>query len=112
MCNGQLLELEFNIGQTPEFKGTGKGAFEALINAIKQRSNTNIRVLQFDEFALTEGTRSDAIAAVAIEVEGVTYSACAIDEDITKAGLQALLSAMDSAVNLEQIAKAVQMKTG
>jgi 2-isopropylmalate synthase len=101
------VELEFNIGQAPAFKGTGKGAFEALINAVNQRSSTSIRVLQFDEYALTEGTRSDAIAAVAIEVEGETYSACAIDEDITKAGLQALLSAMDSAVKLEQIAKAV-----
>ena len=101
------VELEFNIGQAPAFKGTGKGAFEALIDAVKQRSNTKIRVLHFDEFALTEGTRSDAIAAVAIEVEGETYSACAIDEDITKAGLQALLSAMDSAVKLERIAQAV-----
>lgn len=101
------VELEFNIGQTPAFKGKGKGAFEAMIDAIKQRSNTDIRILQFDEFALTEGTRSDAIAAVAIEVEGQTYSACAIDEDITKAGLQALLSAMDSVVKLEQVAQAV-----
>ena len=101
------VELEFNIGQAPAFKGTGKGAFEALINAVKQRSSTHIRVLQFDEFALTEGTRSDAIAAVEIEVEGETYSACAIDEDITKAGLQALLSAMDSAVKLEELAQAV-----
>ncbi|MEH6455870.1 MAG: 2-isopropylmalate synthase [Cocleimonas sp.] len=106
-AKGDEVELEFNIGQAPAFKGTGKGAFEALINAVKQRTSTHIRVIQFDEFALTEGTRSDAIAAVAVEVEGITYSACAIDEDITKAGLQALLSAMDSAVKLEQIAKAV-----
>ncbi len=106
-AKGDEVELEFNIGQSPSFKGTGKGAFEALVNAVKQRSNMNIRVTQFDEFALTEGTRSDAIAAVAIEVAGEHYSACAIDEDITKAGLQALLSAMDSVVTLDNIAKAV-----
>lgn len=64
------VELEFNIGQAPVFKGTGKGAFEALVDAVKRRSSMTIRVLHFDEFALTEGTRSDAIAAVAIEVEG------------------------------------------
>ncbi len=106
-AKGDEVELEFNIGQSPAFKGAGKGAFEALVNAVKQRTKMNIRVTQFDEFALTEGTRSDAIAAVAIDVEGEHYSACAIDEDITKAGLQALLSAMDSAVKLETIAKAV-----
>jgi len=106
-AKGEEVELEFNIGQAPVFKGTGKGAFEALVAAVKQRSNMSIRVTQFDEFALTEGTRSDAIAAVAIEVAGKNYSACAIDEDITKAGLQALLSAMDSAVKLDDIAKAV-----
>ena len=99
--------LEFDIGQTPTFKGTGKGAFEALVDAVKQRSNTDIRVIHFDEFALTEGTRSDAIAAVAIDVAGEKYSACAIDEDITKAGLQALLSAMGSAIKLERLATAV-----
>ena len=106
-AKGDDVELEFNIGQAPAFKGTGKGAFEALIDAVKKRSNTPIRVTHFDEFALTEGTRSDAIAAVSIEVEGETYSACAIDEDITKAGLQALLSAMDSVVKLEELAKAI-----
>ena len=106
-AKGDEVELEFNIGQAPAFKGTGKGAFEALVAAVKQRSNMNIRVTQFDEFALTEGTRSDAIAAVAIEVEGENYSACAIDEDITKAGLQALLSAMDSAVKLDSLAKVI-----
>lgn len=94
------VDLEFNIGQAPAFKGTGKGAFEALVDAVMKRSNTSIRVIQFDEFALTEGTRSDAIAAVAIEVGGKTYSACAIDEDMTKAGLQALLSAMGSGITL------------
>ena len=71
-----------------------------MVDAVTKRSNTSIRVTQFDEFALTEGTRSDAIAAVAIEVGGKTYSACAIDEDMTNAGLQALLSAMGSVLIL------------
>ncbi len=105
--NEDSVELECSIGQDITFKGRGKGAFEALVNAVKRASNENMRVLHFDEFALTEGTRSDAIAAVAIDVEDTMYSACAIDEDITKAGLQALLSAMGSIIQLEKLTQAV-----
>lgn len=74
--------------------GRGQGALEALADAIAQRYGVTLKVTQFDEHALTQGTDSEAIASVAVTIDGIESVACAIHEDTTTANLQALLSSV------------------
>ena len=59
-----------------------------------------MRILDFDEYAMRVGTRAKAMAAVAVEVNNQIYYACAIDEDSTAAGLQALLLVVSRVVTI------------
>jgi 2-isopropylmalate synthase len=80
-----------------ELSGKGQGALEALADALSQHYDVAIKVTQFDEHALRQGTDSEAIASVAIMVDGVESVAASINEDTTTANLQALLSAVGRA---------------
>lgn len=77
-----------------ELKGCGQGALEALADALGKHYSVDIKVTQFDEHALQQGTDADAIASLAISVDGVESVAVSINEDTTTANLQALLSAV------------------
>lgn len=83
----------FNIGSNT-FEGKGQGALEALAQAIAAHLNITLKVTQFDEHALTQGTDSQAIASVCVDVDGTESVSCFIHEDTTTANLQALLSAL------------------
>lgn len=80
-----------------ELKGRGQGALEALADALSQHYGVTMKVTQFDEHALRQGTDSDAIASVCVQVDGVDSVAAYIHEDTTTANLQALLSAVGRA---------------
>lgn len=84
-----------------ELEGQGQGALEALADAISRHYNVVIKVTQFDEHALRRGTDSDAIACVCLQINGAESVACAINEDTTTANLQALLSAVGRANELQ-----------
>ena len=73
------------------------GALEALADALGRHYGVAIKVSQFDEHALRQGTDSDAIASVCVSVDGIESVAAAIHEDTTTANLQALLSAVGRA---------------
>lgn len=83
----------FNIG-SETYQGKGQGALEALAQAIASHLDITLKVTQFDEHALTQGTDSQAIASVCVDVDGTESVACFIHEDTTTANLQALLSAL------------------
>ncbi|EAR07813.1 2-isopropylmalate synthase [Reinekea blandensis] len=80
-----------------ELKGRGQGALEALADALSQHYGVTMKVTQFDEHALRQGTDSDAIASVCVTVDGEESVAAYIHEDTTTANLQALLSAVGRA---------------
>lgn len=80
-----------------ELKGRGQGALEALADALSQHYGVTMKVTQFDEHALRQGTDADAIASVCVNVDGVESVAAYIHEDTTTANLQALLSAVGRA---------------
>ncbi|MDN3647728.1 2-isopropylmalate synthase [Reinekea marina] len=95
-----LTIANFKIGDR-KFEGKGQGALEALAQAISSELGVELKVTQFDEHALTQGTDSKAISSVCIDVDGKQSVACFIHEDTTTANLQALLSAVGrSGLNL------------
>lgn len=104
------VRAEFHIGESNikgSFHGHGAGAFEALTQALNAAYGVKINVTTFDEHAMTHGTRAQALAMVLVEIEGKTRIACAIDEDSTKAGLQALLSTMKTVASVAEPLRAV-----
>jgi len=74
--------------------GTGQGLIEALVDAVSKHFNVTVAVKDFDEHAMTPGTEAKAIASIMLEVDGETVTACCIDEDSSRATLQATLSAV------------------
>ena len=92
-----LATFRIDAYQPLELKGQGQGALEALADALSQHYGVSIRVLHFDEHALQQRTDAEAMACVSIEVNEQQAVAVAIDEDTTKANLQALLSAVGRA---------------
>ena len=90
---GQIW-AQFVMGESrPVIKGQGTGAVEALCDALTKTYGKSIEVTQFDEHSLSRGTSAQAQACIAITVEGNSYSAVAINDDISTAALQALLTA-------------------
>lgn len=104
-ADGVMLEFKTANSSSPYLKGFGKGALEALVDAIKTNHQIDMRILHFDEYAMRTGTRSEAMAAVAVEIKSKTYYACAIDKDSMAAGLRALLLVVSRVVNTESITR-------
>jgi len=85
---------QFALGESgPVIKGQGTGAVEALCDALTATYCKAIEVTQFDEHSLSRGTTAQAQACIALSIEGSTYTAVAINDDISTAALQALLTA-------------------
>lgn len=92
-----IATFRIEAAEPIELQGKGQGALEALADALSQHYGVTIKVTQFDEHALRQGTDADAIASVAVMVDGVESIASSINEDTTTANLQALLSAIGRA---------------
>ena len=78
--------------------GHGLGAVEAVSAALETLFDVAIAVEAYDEFALSEGTRANALACIRVMANGEHCSAAALAEDTTSATLQALFSAVSQVV--------------
>jgi 2-isopropylmalate synthase len=88
--------------------GAGQGLIEALVDAVGKHFNVKVVVRDFDEHAMTPGTEAKAIASIMLEVDGESVAACCIDEDSSRATLQATLSAVGrSGIVRERLREAV-----
>lgn len=96
---GVYAEVAFGLESAPvRLEGRGLGAVEAVSAALEQRFDFKIAVEAYDEFALGEGTRANALACIRLTAGGKHCSAAALAEDTTSATLQALFSAVAQAV--------------
>ncbi|WP_286237209.1 2-isopropylmalate synthase [Neptuniibacter halophilus] len=86
------VSASFRIGDAG-FKGEGAGLLEALCDALTRHYQCSIEVTQFDQHALGGGTEAEALAAIALQLDGNIQYAVACDEDTSAAALQAMLSA-------------------
>ena len=88
------IRAQFTLGNAgPVIKGQGGGAVEALCDALTQTYGQAIQVTNFDEHSLSRGTKSLAQACIGLRVNGKTSAAVAVNEDISTAALQAVLTA-------------------
>jgi 2-isopropylmalate synthase len=96
---GVHADVTFGSESEPaRLEGRGLGAVEAVSAALEQRFGLKIAVEAYDEFALGEGTRANALACIRLTAGGKHCSAAALAEDTTSATLQALFSAVAQAV--------------
>ncbi|MDN6318429.1 MAG: 2-isopropylmalate synthase [Marinobacter sp.] len=96
---GVFAEVTFGDETAPSrLEGRGLGAVEAVSAALEKRFGFAIAVEAYDEFALGEGTRANALACIRLTAGGKHCSAAALAEDTTSATLQALFSAVAQAV--------------
>ncbi len=85
-------------GNDLSIHGEGSGTLSAFIRALEMQTGKNLRVLNYAEHALSEGTRAKAMAYVQVDVDGTVYAGVASSHDTVKAMLHAALSAVNSAL--------------
>lgn len=84
----------FHDGVKQTISGSGQGLIEALVDAVEKHFSVTIGVTDFDEHAMAPGTEAKAVASILLAVNGEQVAACCIDEDSSRATLQATLSAI------------------
>lgn len=82
--------LSFTLDDGRVLRGQGVGAIEALINAL----DMNVSVVDYQEHALTQGTKAQAMAYVQCKVGDKTLMGVSRSEDSVFASLQAILNAV------------------
>lgn len=85
-------------------KATGNGSLDAASNALKQYFDIEYELTDYEEYALTKGSKAKAITFVSISFEGKKYWGVGLDEDIIKASIMALASAINR-IEIVKLAK-------
>lgn len=89
------LTVQYNKNEVT-VTGEGNGRLDAVSNAIKAFFNLNYVLTGYEQHALTDGSRSQAISYVGVEANGRTYWGAGIDDDIIKSSYYALVSAVNN----------------
>ncbi len=89
------VELYLN-GKRERMQTSGNGRLNTVVKAIKTLLNRDIHVLTYEEHALNTGSESQAIAYVGVYGDDKkVFWGAGIDNDITDASMNALLSAVN-----------------
>ncbi|CRI67164.1 2-isopropylmalate synthase (Alpha-isopropylmalate synthase) (Alpha-IPM synthetase) [Thiocapsa sp. KS1] len=76
-------------------RGEGEGAMAAFVDAWSRWSGQPVRILDYQEHAIGEGTDAEAIAYVQLELGSQRIAGAAIHRDTVAASLGAVLSALN-----------------
>lgn len=74
----------------------GNGRLDAVSNAIKKMLGLEYVLTGYEQHALADGSGSQAISYVGVELGGKTYFGAGIDDDIIKSSYKALASAVNN----------------
>lgn len=74
----------------------GNGRLDAVSNAIKSCFGVQYTLTGYEQHALTDGSRSQAISYVGVENGGKTFWGAGVDDDIIKSSYKALASAVNN----------------
>lgn len=86
-------------GEDTIIRSRGNGRLDAVTTALCKYLNKDFHVMDYEEHALTEGSRAKAISYVSIaDNSGKIYWGAGIHEDITTSSIEALVSAMNNAL--------------
>jgi 2-isopropylmalate synthase len=80
---------------THRLRGEGEGAIAAFVDAWSRWSGQPVRILDYQEHAIGEGTDAEAIAYVRLELGSQPIAGAAIHRDTVAASLGAVLSALN-----------------
>lgn len=89
------LTVQYN-GENTKITGRGNGRLDAVSNAIKEFFALDYVLTGYEQHALTDGSRSQAISYVGVEKGGRTYWGAGVDDDIIKSSYKALVSAVNN----------------
>lgn len=90
-------------GKTHVIKGMGNGRLDAASNAIKSYFGIEYEFLAYEEHALSMSSSAKAVTFVGIVEEGQKYWGVGFDEDIIKASIEALVSAINQIEKLKVV---------
>jgi 2-isopropylmalate synthase len=82
-------------GGERRLRGEGDGAMAAFVDAWSRWSGQAVRILDYQEHAIGEGTDAEAAAYVQLELGSQRIAGAAIDRDTVAASLGAVLSALN-----------------
>lgn len=91
------VRIELIKPQKMSIDSKGNGRLDSIANALREHLNLSFDILDYSEHALKNGSNAKAIAYVQIESNGKKYFGAGIDNDIIKASVYALVSALNRA---------------
>lgn len=91
------VRIELVKPQKKSIDSKGNGRLDSVANALREHLNLSFDILDYSEHALKNGSNAKAIAYVQIESNGKKYFGAGIDNDIIKASVYALVSALNRA---------------
>ena len=94
------IETAYADGEFRTVTAEGNGRLNAVSNALKKAHDVDFHLVTYQEHALTKSTSSEAIAYVGIESgDGQTYWGAAVDADIIRASIDAMITALNIQLN-------------
>ncbi len=95
--NGIEATVTFESGgKTQSVVAVGNGRLDAVSNAIKTFFGVDYVLTGYEQHALSDGSRSQAISYVGVESGGKTFWGAGVDDDIIKSSYKALASAVNN----------------
>ncbi|MDE7086690.1 MAG: 2-isopropylmalate synthase, partial [Clostridia bacterium] len=96
-ADGIEATVTFGYGnKSAVVEAKGNGRLDAVSNAIKAHFGLDYLLTGYEQHALTDGSRSQAISYVGVEFGGKTYWGAGVDDDVIKSGYKALVSAVNN----------------
>ena len=86
-------------GSEKKISGEGNGRLDAVSNAFKEYFNITYTLKTYEEHAVSTGSSSKAAAYVGIEHDGAMYWGVGLNQDIIKASVAALVSAVNKIIH-------------
>ena len=93
-----------HVGQKVQGRGDKAGSLEILINVLQDALALPIKILEYQEHAVTAGAESNAVAYVLLSIHGQRYAGAGLASDILGAVFSAALSATNNYMTREQLA--------
>ncbi len=85
-------------GKDTSVEAVGNGRLDAVSNAIKASTSIAYSIVSYEEHALEEGSKSNAMAYVSIETEKGIFWGVGVHTDIIEASVSALVSAINTSL--------------
>ncbi len=96
--NKSIADIKFSYkGNKVEVESEGNGPIDAILNAIKKETKVNVKILDYSEHTLGEGSHAKAAAYIQMldKETGRTTYGVGVSSNITRASIRAMFSALD-----------------